>query len=133
MVQNVWAIYFLGECDRPKKATLSSVLVYHIKFTGEKCIDGIETFPSLCHTKEERYPFLVLEYDPPVKVSVVKIYNRDNCCGDLLKNLHVIVTNQYPQVGKMAAGMSDLSIYSIWCKHLNGGKNFCGPGKALKL
>ena len=61
----------------------------------------------MCHTKKERYPFLVLEYDNPVEVSEVKIYNRDDCCGERLKNVHVIVTDQYPEVGRMAEGMSD--------------------------
>ena len=113
-------VFILGECDRPKKARLSSVYDHSI-FPGEKCIDGIETGgqTNLCHTKKERYPFLVLEYDNPVKVSEVKIYNRDDCCGDRLKNLHVFVTDQYPEVGTMAEGMSDLSMTkctkSIFC------------------
>ena len=67
----------------------------------------------MCHTKQERNPFLVVEYDNPVKVSEVTVYNRDDCCGDRLKNLHVIVTDKYPEVGKMAEGMSDLSIVFV--------------------
>ena len=61
----------------------------------------------MCHTKQERNPFLVVEYDNPVKVSEVKIYNRADCCGERLKNLHVIVTDQYPKVGEMAKGIPD--------------------------
>ena len=81
--------------------------MYHGRYyTGGKCIDGLDGQTSLCHTKKERYPFLVVEYDNPVKVSEVRIYNRDDCCGDRLKNLHVIVTDQYPEVGKMAEGMN---------------------------
>ena len=84
-------------------------------FPGEKCNDGITTGgqTNLCHTKIENYPFLVLLYDHPVKVFEVIVYNRDDCCGDRLKNLHVIVTDQYPEVGKMAEGMSDLSIVFV--------------------
>ena len=92
---------------------MSSVLDHQYEFPGEKCIDGIQTggINNICHTNTERYPFLVLEYDNPVKVSEVTVYNRDDCCGDRLKNLHVIVTDQYPEVGKMAEGTLDLSIY----------------------
>ena len=96
----------LGECDRPKNATLSSVK--YSERAGEKCIDGIETgTTSLCVTNSERYPYLVLEYDHPVNVSEVRIYNRDDCCGYRLANLHVIVTDQYPKVGEMAKGIPD--------------------------
>ena len=107
---------FLGECDSPINVTLSSV--YDPNRPAWKCFDGKETGGEheVCPTKEERYPFLVLEYDNPVKVSEVVVYNRDDCCGDRLKNLHVIVTDQYPEVGKMAEGLFDLTyIYSIWC------------------
>ena len=81
---------------------------------------------SICHTNTERYPFLVLEYDNPVKVSEVIVYNRDDCCGDRLKNLHVIVTDQYPEVGKMAEGMVDQfrghpSFYYVRSKGSEGG------------
>ena len=118
------ATLVLGECGRPKKAMLSSQNDHldhkGIPFPGEKCIDGIETGgqTSLCHTNKEDYPFLVLEYDDPVEVSEVIVYNRDDGWGDRLKNLTVIVTDQYPEVGKPAEGMLDLSIYSICCKHL---------------
>ena len=93
-------------------ATLSSVYDPS-KMDGVKCIDGINnhSHTNLCHSRAEHYPFLVLEYDNPVNVSEVKIYNRDDCCGDRLKNLHVIVTDQYPEVGKMAEGMY---VFTVW-------------------
>ena len=106
-------IFFLAECDSPIDVALSSV--YDVNRPGWKCFDGKETGGrlELCHTNQERYPFLVLEYLQPVNVSEVKIYNNDYCCGDRLTNLQVIVTDQYPEVGKIAEGMSDLSIVLV--------------------
>ena len=94
---------YLDNCGRPKTATISSTIGHN---NGRECIDGDES--SWCIRPLEDYPFLVLEYDNPVTVSEVTVYNKNR-----LKNLHVIVTDQYPEVGKMAEGMSDLSIVFV--------------------
>ena len=100
-------------CGQPKSATLSSVFKLRgVPLDGLHCIDGNFEHGSgvgwlkknLCSTKKERNPFLVLEFDHPVDVSEVVIYNRPDCCDRRTSKLHVIVTNEYPQVGKMAEG-----------------------------
>merc|ERR1719187_1887591 len=91
-------------CAQPKTATLSST---EGPRAGTNCIDGILHSTNnfkLCHTDNERYPFLVLEYDQLVSVHGVKIYNRKDCCGDRTANLNVIVTDKYPEKGKKAEG-----------------------------
>ena len=103
---------------RPKTASLSSTWVGEKEEQkGENCIDGIET-GAICGTNKERYPFLVLEFDHPVAVTAVTIYNRDDCCGERTADLHVIVTDKYPEVGKMADGkyvyLTDHILLSTW-------------------
>ena len=102
---------------RPKAASLSSTWVGKTVEKGENCIDGIET-GAICGTNKERYPFLVLEFDHPVNVTAVTIYNRDNCCWKRTADLRVIVTDKYPGVGKMADGkyvyLTDHILLSTW-------------------
>ena len=97
-----------GDCPQPKTATLSS---NPYSMPGTNCINGIldstdgsESGP--CHTDDENYPFLVVEYDQPVSVTGVKIYNRKGDYGKRTEKLHVIVTDVYPQKGEKAEGMN---------------------------
>ena len=101
------------ECPPPRNAFLSSVygnpyqpvpdqhsLNRHVAlFSGSKCIDGStddETYEKICSTKHEKYPFLALEYEDPIEVYKVIIYNRGDCCGHRLANVRVIVTDKHP-------------------------------------
>ena len=86
----------------PKTASLSST---YREWNGVTCID--DDITNFCHTNRERYPFLVVEFDQPVTVSGVVIHNRRNCnsCAGRTSNLHVIVTDEYPEVGTVATGM----------------------------
>ena len=41
------------------------------------------------HSKEENNPWLIIELNRPVNISAVTITNREDCCGERLKNLEV--------------------------------------------
>ena len=58
-----------------------------------------------------------MEYDQPVSVTGVKIYNRRDCCGDRTANLAVIVTDKYPEKGEKAEGINH--ILNNYENHLN--------------
>ena len=42
------------------------------------------------------HPFIALEYEDPMDVYKVIIYNRGDCCGDRLSNVRVVVTDELP-------------------------------------
>ena len=47
----------------------------------------------MCQSKEERSPWLAIDYGTPVIVHRVEIFNRDDCCGGRTKNVEVWISN----------------------------------------
>ena len=47
----------------------------------------------MCQSKEERSPWLAIDYGTPVIVQRVEIFNRDDCCGGRTKNVEVWISN----------------------------------------
>ena len=72
--------------------------VNHI-FTADRCIDGhIDNF---CHTTNHHpFPWLAMEYVGSITVVNIKIYNRNDCCGDKTKDLEVYVSNTLPHTAQ---------------------------------
>ena len=53
----------------------------------------------MCHTKgqsHEKSPWLAIDYGTSVTVERVKIFNRDDCCGDRTRNVEVRISNELP-------------------------------------
>ena len=73
----------------PKTASISSVYAGH---DADNCIDGkTETF---CQSDPSGlFPWIALDFGAPVWVKTVSITNRERCCGNRTKNVHVRVTN----------------------------------------
>ena len=69
-------------------------------FPASKCIDGdTSTWYNMCHTKgqsHETRPWLAIDYGTSVTVERVKIFNRDDCCGDRTRNVEVRISNELP-------------------------------------
>ena len=106
-------IYLGAACAHPQNATLSSTLSNDT--SGEKCIDGnleANSKDDICSTEEyHSYPFLVLEYGRPVRVTGLTLYNRGDCCGERTSSLHAIVTDEYPEDGEKAEGIIAISFF----------------------
>jgi hypothetical protein len=72
-------------------------------FSASNCINGDtsgnELTTNMCHTKSENAPWLALEFDLPVDVKSVTIYNRKDCCGGRFSNAEVRVTDTLPTDG----------------------------------
>ena len=69
--------------------------------TADRCIDGdTETDAyhggNMCHTQDEPFPWLAIDYGTSVAVKRVEIFNRDDCCGDRTKNVDVRISNELP-------------------------------------
>ena len=96
-------------CSRPERAGMSST--FSADNSAAKCIDGSsggDSSTDVCHSKREKYPFFILEYDPPAKVSQVLIYNRRDAGGALrqdTENMVVIVADTEPLPGHKAEGI----------------------------
>ena len=50
----------------------------------------------MCHTHNERAPWLAIDYGAEVTVKRVELFNREDCCGDRTRNVDVRVSNQLP-------------------------------------
>merc|ERR1712112_369057 len=60
------------------------------------CIDGNTTNGKMCHTAgKEYYPWITLVI-PQSIVRNVRITNRQDCCGDRMKNMKIWVGKKYP-------------------------------------
>ena len=73
------------------------------EFPAERCIDGREggsRSGSMCHTGGEKAPWLALDFGAQVLVERIVINNRDDCCGDRLRNVEVRVADQLPDSGQ---------------------------------
>ena len=85
-------------------------------FPASKCIDGDTStaYNNMCHTKgqsHETRPWLAIDYDS-VTVERVKIFNRDDCCGDRTRNVEVRVSNELPtSISQMFSGGSLLGTF----------------------
>ena len=96
--------------------------VYSTTYAATKCIDGITTTPSLCHTRDYTHPapWLALEFPEQVIVARVDIYNRVNNAASRFRNVEVRLINQLPT--------SDSQMYT-------GGEllgTFKGPGTSAE-
>ena len=106
------------ELLQPVTAQMSST---HSPRTADRCIDGdTETDAyhggNMCHTQDEPFPWLAIDYGTTVTVKRVEIYNRDDCCGDRTKNVDVRISNDLPtSASQMFSGASLLG-------------HFAGPG-----
>ena len=70
-------------------------------YHAEKCIDGVISggTSNLCHTNGdigEKTPWLALDFGAVVSVEKVVINNRDDCCGDRLRDAEIRVANKLP-------------------------------------
>jgi len=87
----------LQEFLQPVAASLSSNYSTW-QYQADKCIDGNIDGVSgiggnMCQSKEERSPWLAIDYGTPVIVHRVEIFNRDDCCGGRTKNVEVWISN----------------------------------------
>ena len=77
------------------------------RFIALKCINGDtagsdredDQFVDLCHTAEERAPWIAIDYGKTVTVQRVEIFNRDSCCADRTKNVDVRISDELPASG----------------------------------
>ena len=87
---------------QPVTATQSST---HNPFSASKCIDGDTEGPDdghgvdMCHTNNERAPWIAIDYGKTVTVQRVEIFNRVHCCGDRTKNVDIRISNELPSSG----------------------------------
>ena len=83
-----------------------------------RCIDGgLRGTSSLCHTQEEKAPWLALDFGTQVEVERVVLHNRESN-GERLSNAEIRVADQLPLSGQMM---------------FSGGQlfdTFKGPGKS---
>ena len=89
-------IFSAGDLLQPKKAILSSL---HYWFGAENCIDGNIGEGKICHTHNDRYPWIAIDYGTAVNVQKVKIFNRADCCGERTRNVHVRISDNIPTSG----------------------------------
>ena len=88
--------------SRPLRAVSAAMSSkYSGNYPAEKCIDGVVSGgkSNLCHTsalKGEKTPWLALDFGGVVSVEKVVINNRDDCCGDRLRDAEIRVANQLP-------------------------------------
>ena len=86
-------------------ATQSSTL--DDRFIAAKCIDGDTTgsdrggdqVGDMCHTDEERAPWIAIDFGKTVTVDRVEIFNRVACCGDRTRNVDVRISDELPTSG----------------------------------
>lgn len=77
------------------------------RFIALKCINGEtagsdrfdDQFVDLCHTAEERAPWIAIDYGKTVTVDRVEIFNRVTCCGDQTRNVDVRISEELPTSG----------------------------------
>ena len=78
---------------QPVTATLSSA---HSRFSAAKCIDGDTHGDGMCHTKNERAPWIAIDYGKTVTVQRVEIFNIVSCWT---KNVDVRISDELPASG----------------------------------
>ena len=77
-------------------ATMPSRLGKGSDWAAEKCIDGaISGKGSVCHTKNEKAPWLALDFGASITMERVVIHNR-HTSGERLRNAEVRVADQLP-------------------------------------
>jgi len=82
----------------PARVRLSST---YSGYDAARCIDGDHNTACAVANKGPN-PFLVLEYNNPVKIRRVKVINRKDCCEARTKNMYVTVSNNNPVIGQLA-------------------------------
>jgi len=109
-----------GELLQPVTASMSSR--FESLYEPAKCIDGDTITPSIqtntgggnmCHSRNERSPWLAIDYGARVNVQRVEIFNREDCCGDWARNVDVRVSNELPtSASEMFSGGSLLGHFA---------------------
>ena len=92
-------INLIGEQLTAVSATLSSNYNNEKEFSAANCING-GTSPGgereICHTANDKYPWLALDFGKTFVVERVEIFNRHDCCGDRTRNVEVHVAEELP-------------------------------------
>ena len=75
------------------------------RFSAAKCIDGDTEGPDgghgtdMCHTNNERAPWIAVDYGKTVAVHRVEIFNRVACCGARTRNVDIRISDELPTSG----------------------------------
>ena len=86
-------------------------------YPASQCLDGnVNTF---CHTANEKYPYIVMEYPQEVLIKKVKVVAR-NGYADRVKQLVVSVTNIKPTVGEIVSGIIQTLAWDVRVKNVLG-------------
>jgi hypothetical protein len=86
------------------------------------CIDGKFQLPgegwknTICHTRNDKAPWLALDFGEQVEVTSVTMYNRNDANAQRLQNVEVRVLDSLPTNGN-----------DVWMQGTLMGK-FAGPG-----
>ena len=87
-------------------------------FGADRCIDGDRETDAyhggnMCHTADEPFPWLAIDYGISVTVKRVDIFNRDDCCGHRTKSVDVRISNELPtSASQMFSGGSLLGQFA---------------------
>ena len=98
---------FTVEQLQPVKATLSSTYQgINSDFRAARCIDGdtgSDHGPdgryTICHTRNDPYPWIAIDYGTTVTVQRVEIFNRRGCCGHRTRKVYVRISDNLPTSG----------------------------------
>ena len=94
--------------SKPARGNLSTTFK---QFDASLCLDN--SVVTFCRSTEERFPFLVLEYDHRVRVEEVVITNTEGADAAKTRNLRVIVTDTYPSRQEKAIG-TKINNQDLW-------------------
>ena len=72
----------------------------HPVFPPGNCFDGI--LDNFCHTSDEGEPnpWLSIKLPEQIDVKRVRVYNREDCCGDRFRQAVVIVGSTSPEANQ---------------------------------
>ena len=85
-------------CAFPQLAPLGVVTSRRLEENPpELCADSNST--TFCVVGKAQYPWIALHLGLKARISRVEIKNREDCCGDKLRNIEVRVTNTLPTKG----------------------------------
>lgn len=70
-----------------RKVTASPALNWGQLAGPELAVDGneqLKPFPDIYHSQDANYPFFEIELDTPMRLSYIRVYNRQDCCQERL-------------------------------------------------
>ena len=105
-------VHFSGDQLSPVSATLSSTFNHNGNLLrASNWIDG-DTGPDyvwsslmnenvlrICHTTNEPYPWLAIDYGRTFAIDRVEIFNRRGCCWSRCRNVEVRISEELPASG----------------------------------